>query len=308
MNVTVTGGAGFIGRWISKRLLEYNQVKVIDDFSNSSMDNISGLKYSDNLKLYNNSILDPSALSESLKDSDLCIHLAAKINVQDSLDNPIEHVDHNYIGTFRLLEECRKKDIRLIIFGTCMVYDLSKGEPISETHPVLPKSPYAATKLAAEELALSYVHGYNLPVSVVRVFNTYGPFQKSNSEGGVVSIFIKNYLQGNKINIFGSGEQTRDLLYVEDCAEFIEKVIENAPFKGEVYNAGSGEDVSINELAKQICPEESMIKHVPHIHPQSEIMKLICDYSKAKKELGWMPKTSLCEGLDKTVDWMRGRM
>jgi UDP-glucose 4-epimerase len=305
LNITITGGAGFIGRWITKKLLINHNINIVDDFSNTTTKNIDEFKNNKKLKVYRTNLLNTDHIKKSLENSDLCIHLAAKINVQNSLDNPLNHIDNNYIGTFRLLEECRKQNTKLIIFGTCMVYDLSSNKAINEKHPVLPKSPYAATKLAAEELALSYHYSYGLPVSIVRVFNTYGPFQKSDNEGGVVSVFIKRYLENKKIQIYGSGTQTRDLLYVEDCAEFVEKVIRKAPFCGEVFNAGSGMDVSINELARTICPDETQIEHVPHIHPQSEIMKLLCDYSKAKRELNWEPSISLKVGIEKTIDWMR---
>ena len=309
MNISITGGAGFIGRWVTKKLLDDdNNVRIIDDFSNSEMGNINDFLKNTKFNLINNTILDKKSLLNGLDECDLCIHLASKINVQESLDNPFVHLNNNYIGTFNVLEECRKKDIPVILFGTCMVYDLSKNSPISEDHKVLPKSPYAATKLAAEELALSYYYGYGLPVTIVRVFNTYGPYQKSNNEGGVVSIFIKNYLEGKKLTIYGNGQQTRDLLYVEDCAEFVNQVVLRAPKNGEIYNAGSGIDISVIDLANHICPESERIRYIPHIHPQSEILKLICDYSKAKRELGWEPKTSLHDGLKKTMDWMRNRI
>ena len=308
MNITITGGAGFIGRWVTKKLLNKHDLKLIDNLSNSKLENIAEFINHKSITFIKGDILEEGKLDEAIDNCDLCIHLAAKINVQESLDDPLTHIKNNILGTYKILEKCRKKDISIIIFGTCMVYDLSTDTPISEEHPVLPKSPYAATKLAAEELALSYYYGYGLPMTIVRVFSTYGPFQKSNSEGGVVSIFIRRYLQGEDLLIYGKGNQTRDLLYVEDCADFISKIITNSRMHGEIYNAGSGKDTSINQLAELICKDPSKIKLVEHIHPQSEIMKLVCDYSKAKEELGWMPKTSLQEGIYKTTKWMRSRI
>jgi nucleoside-diphosphate-sugar epimerase len=181
-----------------------------------------------------------------------------------------------------------------------MVYDLTSSKAINEEHPVNPKSPYAGSKLAAENLALSYYHAYGLPVVITRPFNTYGPYQKSNMEGGVVSIFIRSLLEGEPLKVFGDGTQTRDLLYVEDCAEFIVKAAFTEKAVGEVINGGYGQDIAINDLAVLVCKDAERIKHVKHHHPQSEIPKLLCDYTKAKEMLGWVPKTSLEEGIEKT--------
>jgi nucleoside-diphosphate-sugar epimerase len=185
-----------------------------------------------------------------------------------------------------------------------MVYDMAVSTPINERHPLEPASPYASSKLVGEELALSYFHAYGLPMVVTRPFNTYGPFQKSNLEGGVVSIFIKRKLEGKQLLVFGDGKQTRDLLYVEDCADFITRAAFRKGAVGEVINAGSRKDVSINDLALMICRNKNRIKHVSHPHPQSEIRRLVCDYSKAKRILGWRPKTSLEEGIEKTTRWL----
>ncbi|MCJ7720068.1 MAG: GDP-mannose 4,6-dehydratase, partial [Candidatus Hadarchaeum sp.] len=197
-----------------------------------------------------------------------------------------------------------KRDIKLVLVGTCMVYDAAISKPINENHPLKPASPYASSKLAAEELAMSYFHSYGLPVVITRPFNSYGPFQKSNLEGGVVSIFIKESIGRKLLLVFGDGKQTRDLLYVEDCADFIVKATNSKAVVGEVINAGSGKDISINDLALMICNDKSKIKHVSHPHPQSEIRKLVCNYSKAKKILGWKPKTSLREGIKRTTQWL----
>ena len=152
-----------------------------------------------------------------------------------------------------------------------MVYDRADRGGIDEDHPTKPASPYAASKLAGEALTLSYHHAYGLPTTVVRPFNTYGPFQRSVGEGGVVAIFTRRSILGEELQVFGDGTQTRDLLYVEDCARFVVAALASDAALGRVLNAGTGADVSINALAVLIEPDASRIVHVPHIHPQSEI-------------------------------------
>ena len=236
---------------------------------------------------------------------DLVYHLAASINVQDSIDDPRTTFDNDVTGTFNVLEECRRQGIKMVFMSTCMVYERSLDEAgISEDHPVKPASPYAASKLSGEALTLSYYYAYGLPTVVVRPFNTYGPFQKSSGEGGVVAIFIKHDLEGKDLNIYGDGTQTRDLLYVEDCADFVIAAGMDSRANGQLLNAGLGRDVSINELASLICKDKKRIKHVPHIHPQSEIPKLLCNYEKAYSLLGWQPQVSLEEGIARTRDWI----
>jgi len=305
MKISVTGGAGFIGRWVVNKLLEDYQVTALDNFSNSSMRNIADFQSNPNFELLKADILDRGLIKTAFKEVDLCIHLAAQINVQESLDHPDRSFTNNVIGAYNVLEECRKNDVKLVLVGTCMVYDVAFSRAINEEHPIKPASPYAGSKIAAENLAISYNHGYDLPVVILRPFNTYGPYQKSSAEGGVVSIFIKNFLEEKDIPIYGDGEQTRDFLYVEDCADFIVKAAFCKEAVGEVINAGTGRGVTINDLARMICKDETRIKHVPHMHPQSEIRKLVCDYSKARKLLGWKPATPLEEGIRKTMQWIK---
>ena len=250
-------------------------------------------------------ILGFSSVNDVFREIDICVHLAAQVSVQESLDHPERAFKNNVVGTYNVLEACRKNDVKIVLVGTCLIYDQASDKPMSEGHPVKPASPYAASKLAAEELAISYHHGYGLPVVITRPFNTYGPYQKSNTEGGVVSIFIKKYLEGGDILVYGDGEQTRDLLYVEDCSDFIVKATFSETAVGEVINAGTGREVSIKDLALMICKDKARIKHVPHPHPQSEVRRLVCDYSKVKKMLGWKPETSLEDGIMKTIDWMK---
>lgn len=310
MVILVTGGAGFIGRWVVKELLSKNyDVVILDNLSNGRLTNIKEFQKLPNLKeIIIADVKNIEIIKELFLKYDFhtCIHLAAQINVQESLEFPEKSFENNVIGTYNILENARNHGTKIILVGTCMVYDISNFKnPISETHDVKPLSPYSGSKLAAEELALSYYYGLKLPIVILRPFNTYGPYQKTNMEGGVVSIFVKRKLNDQKLLVYGDGTQTRDLLYVEDCAEFIIKASECEKCVGEIINAGTGRDISMNDLAMLIVGDENSIEHIEHHHPQSEIMKLQCNSSKAKKLLNWEPKISLKEGILKLEMWIK---
>ncbi|MFC3886635.1 dTDP-glucose 4,6-dehydratase [Bacillus songklensis] len=309
MRVLVTGGAGFIGRWVVKQLLsDGHHVWVLDDLSNGRKENIEEfINHKQFVKFIKGDIKDANLLETLfLNEFDLCYHLGASINVQDSIDNPKTTFDNDTVGTFHVLEQCKKHNVKLVFMSTCMVYDrAARPTGIKETDRVKPASPYAGAKIAAENMVLSYYYAYDLPTVIIRPFNTYGPFQKTGGEGGVVAIFIKNKLDDKPLQIYGDGKQTRDLLYVEDCARFVVKTGYSDQANGEIINAGLGRDISINDLAKLIVQDETRIEHVKHIHPQSEIPKLLCNYEKAKKLLGWEPQVSLEEGINRTEEWIK---
>ena len=310
MVVLVTGGAGFIGRWVVKKLLsQEKKVIVIDNLNNGKKENLDEFKDNPNLiEFLIGDIKDKQLIEDLFKKYkfSICFHLAAQINVQESLDDPKKSFENNIIGTYNILEAARNINTKIILIGTCMVYDLADAsKSISETHPIKASSPYAGSKVAAEELALSYYYGFKLPVVILRPFNTYGPYQKTNMDGGVVSIFVNQKIKNKNLKIYGKGTQTRDLLYVEDCAEFIVKASENEECIGEIINAGTGRDISINNLAMLIVNDKNRIEHVNHHHPQSEILKLVCDNSKVKRILNWEPKTSLEEGISKLEQWIK---
>lgn len=308
VKVLVTGGAGFIGRWVVGRLLEDgHRVWVLDNLSNGSEKNLMDYTLSKGFEgLTIGDIKDKQALELLFSNKfDICYHLAASINVQDSLNDPRSTYCNDVEGTFEVLECCRKHWVKIVFMSTCMVYDcVESGEGITETHKTKPASPYAGSKIAGENMVLSYWYGYGLPVVVIRPFNTYGPYQKSSGEGGVVSIFVDRARRGLPLNIYGDGTQTRDLIYVEDCANFVVLAGYSNLSNGEVINAGLGKDISINDLAVQIAGLNGTIVHVPHIHQQSEIKRLLCNYGKAKGLLGWEPKIPLCEGVDRMKKWL----
>lgn len=308
LNILVTGGAGFIGRWVVDQLLkDGHHVWVLDDLSNGREENLEDMRTQKNyMGFVKGDIKDIRVLNHLfINKFDICYHLAASINVQDSIDNPRTTFNNDVIGTFNILEQCRKNNVKVVFMSTCMVYERAWSEEgIKESNPIKPASPYAGSKVAAENMVLSYYYSYNLPVTVIRPFNTYGPYQKTGGEGGVVAIFLKNKIEGKQLQIYGDGKQTRDLLYVEDCARFVVGCGYSDKVNGEIVNAGLGKDVSINTLAELMVEDETQIKHITHIHPQSEIPKLLCDYSKAKELLGWEPKYSLEEGIKKTEKWI----
>ena len=311
MRVLVTGAAGFIGRWVVAELLERgHSVLAVDNLAAGDEGNIADLVDRPGVIGFEvGDVRDEAACRRWLGSVDAVAHLAASISVQDSIDDPATTFDNDVVGTFRLLEAARARRTRFLFMSTCMVYDRATGDAgIDEEHATRPASPYAASKLSGEALALSYGHAYGLPVSVVRPFNTYGPYQRSVGEGGVVAIFTRRSLLGEPLQIFGDGTQTRDLLYVTDCARFVCDALESPAADLRILNAGTGHDVSVNDLASAIEPDPSRIVHVEHIHPQSEIAVLRCDPGLAKRLLGWQPEVTLADGLAQVRSWMADRL
>lgn len=307
MKILLTGGAGFIGRWLAKEILEAgHDLWIVDDLSNGCLSNLNDFNGHRNLQeVVTGDIKNRKLLADLFTHKfDLCYHLGASINVQDSIDNPQKTFANDVEGTFNVLEYCRQAKTSLVFMSTCMVYDKCvDSQGISEIHPIKPASPYAGSKIAGENMVLSYYHAYGLPTIVIRPFNTYGPYQKTNGEGGVVAIFIKRDLNGEVLNIYGDGTQTRDLLYVEDCAKFVYQAGFSNAF-GQIVNAGSGQDIAIKDLAKLIATNPEKIRYIPHIHPQSEISKLLCNFDKARDLMDWEPKFSLEEGILQTRKWI----
>jgi nucleoside-diphosphate-sugar epimerase len=311
MRVLVTGAAGFIGRWVVGELLARGHtVLPVDSLVAGDLTNLDEFAGQPGLLPFEEGdVRDAAACRRWTGSVDAVAHLAASISVQDSIDDPATTFENDVVGTFQILEGARASGARVLFMSTCMVYDrASSPAGIAETDPTKPASPYAASKLAGEALTLSYWHAYGLPTTVVRPFNTYGPFQRSVGEGGVVAIFTRLSLQGDTLRIYGDGTQTRDLLYASDCARFVCDALLSDAATGRILNAGTGADVSVNALAAAIEPDPSRIVHVEHIHPQSEIAVLRCDAREAERLLGWRPEVALDEGLRRVRTWMADRI
>ena len=299
----VTGGAGFIGSHLCEKLINMgHEVICLDNFYNGNLNNIRGLFNSENFIFIEGSILDKDLMVEITRGVDHIFHLAAQIHVEKSIVRPTETLEINIQGTKNLLDICKtNKNISMTIASSAEVYGESYGEH-TEKSPVKPQSPYAASKVSAEALCISYYYTYGTDVRIVRNFNTFGPRQKSSGYGSVIAIFVKRALENKPLIIYGDGEQTRDYQYVDDVINgYI--VSESIP-KGEIVNTGTGKDFTINKIAElvvQICNSNSKIVHAQK--RPGEVRKLRSNVDKIK-QFGHINSLAFEEGLKRYIDWV----
>jgi UDP-glucose 4-epimerase len=305
MKILVTGGAGFIGSHLVDALIERGyQVIVIDNLSTGKKENINK-----KAKFYKIDICSPKIV-EIFKNEkpQICFHLAAQINIRKSVEDPIFDAKVNILGSLNIIQNFigyRTSNIghsKFIFASSIAVYGEPKKLPIDENHPLNPISSYGIAKLTIENyLKLYSARGLNFVI--LRFSNVYGPRQRSNGEGGVISIFIDRILKGKKPIIFGDGTQTRDFLYVKDAVKALILSMKANP--GSVYNVGANEEMKIKEVLNKIST--LLGKRVePIFKPRSkgEILKSRVDYSKIKKELSWRPKYNLEKGIKETIKFL----
>lgn len=316
MKIIVTGGCGFIGSNLCEGLLKKehqypsddNTVVCFDDLSNSGMENIRHLfNYKRRFKFIKGDVRDKNALESATEDCDYIVHLAAQIHVDKSSYSPEDTMSRNVDGTMNILELSRRKDIPIVVASSSEIYGTAQYPIMDENHPTNPQSIYAASKLAGDRLCHAYLETYDIPVTVLRQFNTYGPKQNDTSYGGVISIFTKRVLAGKNPLVFGSGLATRDYTFVDDVVDAYMKIIYGG-FYGKFINYGTGQDTSILDLAKKIiniCGMEGKLEPV-HVAPRpNEVMKLCCDNRRAKILFNTSPKYMIDEGLEKYISWYK---
>jgi len=302
LKIFVTGGAGFIGRYLVKSLLKDHEVTIFDNFSNSSKDNISKL-LEHQAVLVKGDITNFEDISSHLSGFDTVIHLAAKISVEDSIIHPENAIHVNVDGTINLLRACVSNKVRNIITAsTAAVYEHSIDAKIflSENSKTVPLSPYGASKLVMEQYVKAFSKAYDLNCVTLRLFNVYGLGQ-SNEYAGVITKFAQNINDGIPLVINGDGYQTRDFVSIEDVVEGIFNVISKIEEKrGNVYNIASGKSITIKDLASLMLTVSRKDFEIQYSDPiEGEIRHSQADISLAKKELDYLPKILLKDGISR---------
>ncbi|MDO8577325.1 MAG: GDP-mannose 4,6-dehydratase [Candidatus Wildermuthbacteria bacterium] len=299
----VTGGAGFIGSHIADSLIQHGyRVCVVDNLSTGKKENLNP-----KARFYKADVQSP-VVSKIFKKEKPCavFHFAAHIEARQSVYDPVGDAKENILGTVSILEQCRKNNIQKIVFASSggEVYGNATKIPTPETHGPNPISPYGVAKLAAEGYIKAYEKLYVISPLILRLANVYGPRQNPNGEAGVVAIFTNAMLQKTGFFIHGSGKQTKDYIFIDDAIGAIMKAFREN--RSGVFNIGTGKETSVNEIFLQLRELTHWEGTVKHVSPSSILFpRGALSITKAKRQLRWKPKTTLKEGLHKTVAWFK---
>ncbi len=309
--VLITGADGFIGSHLVERCLKegasvrafiyynsFGRLGWLDSFSPKTLKEID---------IYTGDVRDFHCVYQALKDIDVVFHLAALIGIPYSYVAPDSYIATNITGTFNVLQAARMRKTKKVVHtSTSEVYGTAQYAPIDEAHPINPQSPYAATKSSADSLALSFYRSFDLPVTVLRPFNTYGPRQSARA---VIPTIISQMAAGQRAIKLGNVTSTRDLNYVSDTVNAFIHLAKSDKGLGEVFNTGSGREVSIAQLVdiiKDIAGVRVTIaKDKQRVRPKnSEVERLICGADKLTALTGWRQEVSLEQGLERTYRWI----
>lgn len=309
MKVLVTGVAGFIGSSLSEKLLDNGfQVIGVDSFFDYYPRNIKEKNLANSLNHSNFEFVESDILkidwSNILNNVQGIFHQAAIAGVRASWGQKFDqYVHNNILGTQRLLEACKNKELKKIVYASSSsVYGDTEELPIKESSPTKPVSPYGVTKLSAEHLASLYYKGYGVPTLSLRYFTVYGPRQRPDM---AFHKFISAVMKGDQIEIYGDGEQTRDFTFIDDIVHANIQAF-NSEVNGEVYNIGGGSRIKLIDAIKLIEEIVGKEANLIYIEPQrGDARHTFSDVSKAQTDFGYSPKTDLKSGLEKHYEWLK---
>ena len=307
--ILVTGATGFIGSHLAELCVEQGfEVVAFDRYNpNNHWGWLEKSKYKDDMNIILGDVRDYDSVSKAIEGCNGVLHLAALIGIPYSYNSPLAYIRTNIEGTYNVLEAAKNLNLeQILITSTSETYGTAQYTPIDENHPLVGQSPYSATKIAADQLAISYYKSFDLPVKVVRPFNTYGPRQSARA---VIPTIISQIIDKKKSIKLGSLSPTRDLSYVADtCNAFIDIYKSDSLF-GEVTNIGMNSEISIGDLTDLIANlmnvDITIESSEERIRPEnSEVERLVCDNSKLIKYTSWKPKYTLEKGLTEVIEWM----
>ncbi|MCX8012069.1 MAG: SDR family oxidoreductase [Desulfobacterota bacterium] len=306
MKILLTGGAGFIGSHIADLLIQQgHQVIIVDNLSRGKEENLNP-----NAIFYHLDIRDEKLEKIfAWERPEILNHHAAQVSVRDSVEDPIKDLEINIRGTVHLLELSRKYGVKKVIFASSggAIYGEQEYFPADENHPVRPLSPYGVSKLTGESYLYYYEKNFKLPYVALRYANVYGPRQDPFGEAGVIAIFTQQMLTGKPPIINGSGEQTRDYVYVKDVAR-INLLALQEKVEGPI-NVGTGRETTVNYLFKKIKElTHSEVKAIYGEPKKGEQFRSVISIAKAEQELGWQPKVDLEQGLKKTMEFFKTKI
>ncbi|MFJ4710572.1 GDP-mannose 4,6-dehydratase [Streptomyces sp. NPDC088785] len=307
--VLVTGAEGFIGSTLVDLLLERGaHVRAFVHYKPyAEKGHLAHLLDDPRVELLAGDVRDPGRVSDAVAGCDTVFHLAALIGIPYSYDSPGAYVQTNVVGTENIAEACRRHSVRRLVHtSTSEVYGTALTVPISEDHPLQPQSPYSASKIGADMTALAHWHAFELPVTVVRPFNTYGPRQSARA---VIPTILAQLHAGAREIRLGSLTPTRDFTYVTDTARGFLAVAGCERALGQVVNLGTGREISIGELARALVvaagSDARIVSDPARLRPAgSEVQRLLSDNRRAREWAGWHPEVSLAEGLKQTSSWI----
>jgi NAD dependent epimerase/dehydratase len=310
--ILVTGADGFIGSHLVEELVHRGAAVrafvLYNSFNSWGWLEDVAQEVKEAVEIVPGDVRDVHSLRSAASGCRLILHLAALIAIPYSYRSPDSYLSVNVQGTLNLLQaarECRTE--RVIVTSTSEVYGTARQVPIGEDHPLQAQSPYAASKIGADQMAVAFHRTYGMPVTVVRPFNTYGPRQSARA---VIPTVITQALSGRKTIRLGNIHPTRDLVFVRDTVEGIIRLAETPGIEGEQVNIATGHEITIGELAREICrqvdPEAVVVTDPERVRPNgSEVDRLVGDSSTLRRLTGWSPSTPLADGIAKTLEWFR---
>lgn len=307
--VLITGGGGFIGSHLAEHCLRQGfDVRVLVHYNSRSSPGWLEESVSKNeMEIISGDVRDYDMVCRAAKGVEGVLHLAALIGIPYSYISPLAYIKTNIEGTYNVLEAARQLNLQnVLITSTSETYGTAQYIPIDEKHPAVGQSPYAATKIAADEIALSYWRSFDLPVKIVRPFNTYGPRQSARA---IIPSIIAQVVRGKKQIQMGSTTPTRDFTFVKDTVKGFLEIYKSDKLFGQATNIGMGEEISIldliNLIADMMGVKLDIITEKQRVRPvNSEVERLFCDHSKLCSQTGWQPEYTLKEGLAETIEWI----